>query len=72
VPVALASAVASTFAYSFTVLAMKRSILTEKVARRGRDVIREYEVDPLERFRVSEAMTRRVETIPASLPAAEI
>ncbi len=64
--------VASTFAYAFTVLVMKRSILTEKVARRGRDVFREYEVDPLERFRVSDAMTRDVETIPASLPAADV
>lgn len=64
--------VASVAAYAFTVLTMKRSILTEKVARRGRDVFREYEVDPLERFRVSEAMTEEVVSIPASLPAREI
>lgn len=64
--------VASVAAYAFTVLTMKRSILTEKVARRGRDVFREYEVDPLERFRVSEAMTGEVVSIPASLPAGEL
>ncbi len=64
--------IASVFGYAFTVLMMKRSILTEKVARRGLDIFREYEVDPLERFRVFEAMTEAVVTIPTDLPAAEI
>jgi CBS domain-containing protein len=40
--------VAVTFAHGFTVLMLKRSILTEKVARRGFHVSREYAVDPLE------------------------
>jgi CIC family chloride channel protein len=40
--------VATSTAYLFTVLTMKRSILTEKVARRGFHVTREYEIDPLE------------------------
>lgn len=31
---------------------MKRSILTEKIARRGYDIFREYAVDPLERMTV--------------------
>jgi CBS domain containing-hemolysin-like protein len=35
-------------AHAFTVLALKRSILTEKVARRGFHVSREYAIDPLE------------------------
>ena len=52
--------IAAIAAYGFTVLTMKRSILTEKVARRGYDIFREYEVDPLERVRVSEAMTGAV------------
>lgn len=46
--------IASVAAYAFTVWAMKRSILTEKVARRGFDIFREYGVDPLERFSVKE------------------
>jgi CBS domain-containing protein len=64
--------IAAVMAYGFTVLVMKRSILTEKVARRGYDIFREYSVDPLETFRVSEAMTEAVLTIPGSLPASEI
>ena len=51
---------------------MKRSILTEKVARRGYDIFREYGVDPLERFRISEAMSRSVVTIPSATPASEL
>jgi H+/Cl- antiporter ClcA len=46
--------IASVLAYAFTVWAMKRSILTEKVARRGFDIFREYAVDPLERYRVTD------------------
>jgi H+/Cl- antiporter ClcA len=49
--------IASIFSYAFTVLFMKRSILTEKIARRGYDIFREYSVDPLERLSVKEAMT---------------
>ena len=49
---------------------MPRSILTEKIARRGYHVYREYGIDPLERHIVSEVMTRDVTTIDAntSLP----
>ncbi len=64
--------IASICAYAFTVLVMKRSILTEKVARRGYDIFREYGVDPLERVRISEAMSRAVVTIPSVMPASEL
>lgn len=64
--------IATMTAYAFTVLVMKRSILTEKVARRGYDIFREYGVDPLEKCRISEAMTQNVVSIPGSLPAREI
>jgi H+/Cl- antiporter ClcA/CBS domain-containing protein len=64
--------IAAVIAYGFTVLVMKRSILTEKVARRGYDIFREYTVDPLETYRVSEAMTEEVLTIPESFPASEL
>jgi len=52
-PVLAASAVA----YGFTVLTMQRSILTEKIARRGYHIFREYGIDPLERHSVAEVMT---------------
>jgi H+/Cl- antiporter ClcA/predicted transcriptional regulator len=64
--------VASCVAYGFTVLVMKRSILTEKVARRGFHVSREYAVDPLERVSVGEVMTTDVITIPARTPVSEM
>jgi CBS domain-containing protein len=51
---------------------MKRSILTEKVARRGYHVVREYSVSPLARFRVEDVMERDVVTIPAMLPTDSI
>jgi CBS domain-containing protein len=61
VPLLAACAVA----YGFTVLVMPRSILTEKIARRGYHIYREYGIDPLERHTVSEVMTREVKTIGA-------
>ena len=41
---------------AITVLLMRRSILTEKLARRGRHLTREYGVDPLHVLRVEEVM----------------
>ncbi|HXA46665.1 MAG TPA: chloride channel protein [Burkholderiaceae bacterium] len=54
---------ASAVAYGFTVLTMPRSILTEKIARRGYHIYREYGIDPLERHNVEELMSRKVQTI---------
>jgi len=51
-----------------TVLLMKRSILTEKLARRGQHVMREYIVNPLHLLRVEDVMERDVPTVPANLP----
>jgi CBS domain-containing protein len=51
---------------------MPRSILTEKIARRGRHVFREYGVDPLERHFVDEVMTRAVVAISGSERASEV
>jgi H+/Cl- antiporter ClcA/predicted transcriptional regulator len=64
--------IASVVAYCFTVLVMKRSILTEKIARRGYHVSREYSVDPLELITLESVMTKNVVTVPASLPVAEL
>jgi H+/Cl- antiporter ClcA len=66
-PVLAASAVA----YGFTVLTMRRSILTEKIARRGYHIYREYGIDPLERHVVDEVMTRNVRTIDACMSVAQ-
>jgi len=54
-------------AHLVTVLLMKRSILTEKIARRGHHIVREYRVDPFVLTRVAEVMTRDVQTVPASM-----
>ena len=57
--------VAAMLAYGTTVLLLKRSILTEKVARRGFHVTREYAVDPLEILFVREVMRTKLVAIPA-------
>ena len=54
--VMLPLAVGCFVSYGFMALTMKRSILTEKIARRGFHLSREYAVDPLETFLVKEAM----------------
>ncbi|HEY2465303.1 MAG TPA: chloride channel protein [Steroidobacteraceae bacterium] len=58
-------------AYGFTVLTMPRSILTEKIARRGRHIYREYGIDPLERHTVREVMARKLNTIDAGTTVAD-
>jgi CIC family chloride channel protein len=63
---------AAVVAHGFTVLVMKRSILTEKVARRGYHISREYSVDPLESLRVGEVMSTEIVSIPAGLPVREV
>lgn len=68
VPVMTASAAA----FAVTVLLMKRSILTERIARRGLHLTREYIVDPFEVMRVREIMAKPVRTLPASLPIAKV
>jgi chloride channel protein, CIC family len=57
--------------YGFSVLTMRRSIMTEKIARRGFHIYREYGVDPLERKHVADLMTPGVMTIDADLPVSE-
>ena len=64
--------IASVMGHAFTVLVMKRSILTEKVARRGFHIFREYSVDILERIHADEIMTSDVEAVPADLSIREV
>ena len=59
-------------AHAVTVLLLRRSILTEKVARRGFHVTREYSVDPLAALRVGEVMDRHPPTIPASMKVTDL
>jgi H+/Cl- antiporter ClcA len=63
---------AVTIAHAFTVLTLRRSILTEKVARRGYHLSREYAVDPLEILFVREVMRTNVAAIPARLKGSEL
>ncbi|MGA2306422.1 MAG: chloride channel protein [Acidimicrobiales bacterium] len=58
--------VVATVAHLVSVLVLKRSILTEKVARRGFHVMREYAVDPLEATFVREVMDTDIYTVEPS------
>jgi CIC family chloride channel protein len=58
--------VAAVIAHLFTVLTLKRSILTEKVSRRGYHLSREYAVDPLEILFVREVMRSKLVALPAT------
>ena len=63
---------ATLVAHGFATVVMKRSIMTEKIARRGDHIYREYGVDPLERHHVDEVMTRDVLTIDAATPLTDV
>ena len=58
---------ATLVAHGFATVTMRRSIMTEKIARRGYHIYREYGVDPLERHHVDEVMTASVESIDADM-----
>jgi chloride channel protein, CIC family len=63
---------AVTIAHGFTVLTLRRSILTEKVARRGFHMSREYAVDPLEILFVREVMRSNILAFDANSRSEEI
>lgn len=67
-PAVLVGAVA---ALGVTVLIMRRSILTEKLARRGHHIIREYSIDPFEITRVKEVMDPDIPLVQASMTLPE-
>jgi chloride channel protein, CIC family len=64
--------VASVIAHGFTVLVLKRSILTEKVARRGYHLSREYAVDPLEILFARDAMNTNLVAFSAGATLQEV
>jgi CIC family chloride channel protein len=68
----LALLLACTIAHLVSVLTLRRSILTEKIARRGYHVTREYEVDPLHALLVRDVMATDVLTVERAVPTEEL
>jgi CIC family chloride channel protein len=58
--------------YALTVLIMKRSILTEKISRRGFHLSREYAIDPLEIIFVREVMRTNIVALPQNISMDDI
>lgn len=58
---------ASVGAYAVSVLLMRRSILTEKIARRGRHILQEYTVDPFDFLQAGQVMTREPQTLEGTM-----
>lgn len=63
--------IANVLAYTVSVLLLKRSILTEKVSRRGFHLSREYSVDPLEILFIREVMRTTVAAFAAATTVEE-
>jgi H+/Cl- antiporter ClcA len=63
--------VACFLAHAFTVLTLKRSILTEKISRRGYHLSREYGLDPLEILFVREVMRTNIVALSGTATLAE-
>jgi CIC family chloride channel protein len=59
-------------AHAFTVLVMRRSILTEKISRRGYHLSREYSIDPLEIIFAREVARSSVVVLPADATADQV
>lgn len=58
-------------AYAVSVLLMRRSILTEKIARRGRHILQEYTVDPLDLLQAGQLMTPAPQTLPSTMTVSD-
>ncbi|MCA9879986.1 MAG: chloride channel protein, partial [Thermomicrobiales bacterium] len=63
---------ATVVAHGFTVLTMRRSILTEKISRRGFHLSREYAIDPLEVLFAREVMRTEVIALPIDVLLADL
>jgi len=59
-------------AFGVTVFTLRRSILTEKVARRGYHLMREYWVDPFTLVRVADVMASAPPSIPSTMTVGEL
>jgi H+/Cl- antiporter ClcA len=63
---------ASAAAFAVTVLLMRRSILTERIARRGLHLTREYSVDPFEVMRVAEVMAAPADSLHTNMSIVDV
>lgn len=63
---------AVSLSWGITVLALRRSILTEKVAHRGFHISMEYAVDPMEMLLVKEVMRTNVAAFPSTATISEL
>ena len=59
-------------ALGVTVLLLRRSILTEKLARRGQHITREYSVDLFELMRVQDVMDTKIPSVSANITVMEL
>lgn len=64
--------VASMLAHGFTVIIMRRSILTEKISRRGYHLSREYATDPLEILFIREVMRTNIVALSETISSADL
>ena len=64
--------VGSVAAFGVTVLLMRRSVLTEKLARRGHHITREYSIDPFEFARVRDVMDKDVPNVQSTMKLTEL
>ena len=64
--------IAAICGHAFTVLALRRSILTEKVARRGYHLSREYATDPLEILFAREVTRTNIIAFSTTTPLSEV
>ena len=62
--------ISASAAFAVSVLTLRRSVLTEKIARRGYHLTREYDMDPLEPLFVGEVMTTDIVTFDQDVRAA--
>jgi CIC family chloride channel protein len=63
--------ISSSAAYGVSALVLKRSVLTEKIARRGMHLTREYTIDPLEVLFVRDVMETDIVMFRSGTPLAE-
>jgi len=63
--------IGSVAALAVTALLMRRSILTEKLARRGHHITREYSIDPFELARVQDVMGQDIPCVLATMKLSE-
>ena len=62
--------IASVTAYAISVMILRRSVLTEKIARRGLHLTREYSTDPLETFFCADVVHRDARSLEVARRAA--